>query len=207
MYRLPCSILSLDVQDVMGSHSVNVHGTLLKDRLDKSHNVLSQMVHKTKAIDAKEDHHHEENEQPDYEEVKKQIIEGEGCRLYGTFLVNKVPGNFHISSHAFGYTIQRLFSDGITNFDVNHKIHHISFGDDSDIKLIKSTFNTGILNPLDNVEKADEHVKKTYEYYLKVVPTTYEDIKGKKYYVHQFTSNSNEMVTNMLPAAYFRYFY
>ena len=162
-------ILSLDVQDVMGSHSVNVHGTLHKDSLDKDEGVMSQMVHPTKSIHTEADHSAEaEEEQPDYEEVKKAISEKQGCRIYGLFFVNKVPGNFHISSHAFGPTIQRLFSEGMMQFDVTHKINHISFGDDSDIKQIKSTFGVGVLNPLDNVKKQESEMKKTYEYYLKV---------------------------------------
>ena len=170
MYKLPCSILSLDVQDVMGSHSVNVHGTLHKDRLDKEEKVMSQMVHPTKPIHAPHDHPDEgTDEQPDYNEVKTSISDQEGCRLYGTFLVNKVPGNFHISSHAFGSTVQRLFSEGMMQFDVTHKINHISFGDDSDLKQIKTTFGVGVLNPLDNIQKADHEIKKTYEYYLKVI--------------------------------------
>ena len=40
---------------------------------------------------------------------------------------------------------------------------------------------------------------------MEVVPTTYEDINQSKFYVNQFTSNGNEVVTNMLPAVYFRF--
>jgi hypothetical protein len=204
MHRLPCMILSLDIQDVMGSHSVNVHGTLHKDFLDVNGVMLSQAVHPTRHPD-NNDHHEGENEQPEYEEVKKAVGDKEGCRLYGTFFVNKVPGNFHISSHAYGPTIQRLYSEGLMNFDVTHKINHISFGDDSDLKQIKTKFGVGVLNPLDNLNKDDHEMKKTYEYYLKVVPTTYEDIDKKTYHVHQFTSNGNEVVTQMVPAVYFRF--
>jgi len=189
----------------MGSHSVNVHGTLHKDFLDKDGNVLSQAVHPTKPAHATDHHVEGEEEQPDYEEVKKAINDKEGCRLYGTFFVNKVPGNFHISTHAFGPIIQRLYSEGLMHWDVTHKINHISFGDDSQLKEIKKQFGVGVLNPLDDVRKDDMGVKKTYEYYLKVVPTTYEDINKNTYYVHQFTSNGNEVQTNMVPAAYFRF--
>ena len=171
MYRLSCSILSLDIQDVMGSHSVNVHGTLMKDRLNSKGDVIEVKKHKTRPMETHGEHHEEENhenEQPDYEEAKKSIQDNEGCRLYGTFLVNKVPGNFHISSHAFGPTLQRLFNEGITNFDVSHKVNHISFGDDSDLKQIRTNFGNGILNPLDGIAKVNHETKKTYEYYLKV---------------------------------------
>ena len=29
----------------------------------------------------------------------------EGCNIEGVLIINKVPGNFHISSHAFGEPI------------------------------------------------------------------------------------------------------
>ena len=175
LHRFPCSILSLDVQDVMGSHSVNVHGSLMKYRLDKDKKVLGEEVYHVKEKkkdknsnpNSHDDDDYDEGLMPDYELVKKQITDKEGCRIKGYFLVNKVPGNFHISSHAFSPIIQRLFSDGFFEYDLSHKINHISFGDDKDLKTIKKTFNTGELNPLDHTEK-NENSKKLYEYYLKV---------------------------------------
>jgi hypothetical protein len=153
----------------MGSHSLNIHGSLMKYRLDKNGNVLGEEVYnvKEKANKNADDHSVDEEYMPDYEKVKKEIIDQEGCRIRGYFLVNKVPGNFHISSHAFAPVIQRLASDGYFNFDLSHKINHIFFGEDKDLKIIRNTFNTGELNPLDSTEKI-EKTKKVYEYYIKV---------------------------------------
>jgi len=54
------------------------------------------------------------------------------------------------------------------NFDVAHKINHLSFGDDKDLQKIRSEFiSYGELNPLDGVKKA-EFSRKVYEYYMKV---------------------------------------
>ena len=50
------------------------------------------------------------------------------------FFVNKVPGNFHISSHAFAPTIQKLAIENKLDIDLNHKINYLSFGDDEEIK-------------------------------------------------------------------------
>lgn len=36
-HRLPCDILSLDAQDIMGTHIVNVEGRLLKRRIHDGH--------------------------------------------------------------------------------------------------------------------------------------------------------------------------
>jgi len=201
MWRLPCSILSIDIQDVMGSHSVNIHGSLTKYNLSSKGLVIGEEKYKTVDLKGKD----EDTEMPDYEQVKKQIINGEGCQIKGDFLVNKVPGNFHISSHAYGPIIQMLIAEGYFSFDVSHRINHLSFGEDKKVELAKKTFKLGEISPLDNTNHP-EHDKRTYEYYMKVVPTTYEDLRGNTFYLHQFISNSNEVNSHiMLPAVYFRY--
>lgn len=199
---MPCSILSLDVQDVMGSHTVNIHGTLNKIKLDKNGNVLGEEVYDS----SKEEHHgsHSHTPQPNIQDVMAQIQNGEGCQLTGNFYVNKVPGNFHISCHAYGPTIQRIVQKGFHSFDFSHIINHLSFGEDQDLKHIRSKFNVGVLNPIDNTKKQKEP-SILYEYYLKVVPTTYVDLNNNNFYVHQFTSNSNEVRSyNSIPAVFFR---
>lgn len=94
MLRIPCSIISLDLQDIMGSHTVNIHGSIMKYKLDKNGKVIGETLYKTKNPENHgEDHHeenHEEEEMPDYEEVKKEFQNQEGCQLRGYFLVNKV---------------------------------------------------------------------------------------------------------------------
>jgi hypothetical protein len=97
-----------------------------------------------------------------------------------------------------------LASEGIF-IDTSHKINHLSFGESKDLKLIKRIFGTGELNPLDKSIKIDS-ARKVYEYYMKVVPTTYVDIDETLYYVNQFTSHSNEVPAHMqLPTIFFRY--
>lgn len=32
----------------------------------------------------------------------KALEANEGCLIAGTVIINKVPGNFHVSTHAFG---------------------------------------------------------------------------------------------------------
>ncbi len=94
MLRIPCSIISLDLQDIMGSHTVNIHGSIMKYKLDKNGKVIGESLYKTKNPEKHGEDHHEENhedeEMPDYEEVKKEFQNQEGCQLRGYFLVNKV---------------------------------------------------------------------------------------------------------------------
>jgi len=59
---------------------------------------------------------------------------------------------------------------------------------------------------LDGTQKLDQGENKMHEYYIKVVPTTYVDLKGNQYNIHQFTSNSNIVTQHMMvPTVFFRY--
>ena len=75
--------------------------------------------------------------------------------------------------------------------NLSHRIHHLSFGSDKDVKVIKENFRVGQLSPLDAQELiAEKGGANSFAYYLKVVPTTFEEeSEGAAYFVHQFTSN------------------
>jgi hypothetical protein len=46
---------------------------------------------------------------------------GQGCRINASFLINRVPGNFHISTHSAAIQPQAG--------DMKHVIHELIFGD------------------------------------------------------------------------------
>jgi hypothetical protein len=204
--HLPCSIVSLDVQDIMGTHSLNMQGKLLKQSLDKDGKSIGIKVEEKKEKNPFSRGGEEDIEMPNYEDVRRQVIAKEGCRLAGNIEVLRVPGNFHFSSRSYATIISRLLSEGVFKIDMSHKINHISFGDESDIKTIMNKFDAGILNPLDGISKDQKSDNVVFEYYVKVVPTTYEDVDNNKYYVHQFTSNTNEVTLHMtVPSIFFKY--
>lgn len=193
--RYPCSVVSLDAQDIMGSHVMNVEGSMKKIRTDRSGTSLSEEDLLNSG-------------QVDTQAARLQFENKEGCRLKGNIKVNKVPGNFHISSHAYHDKIYSIIGHEIGKLDFSHEIVHLSFGENQDLQVIQSTFHEGVLSPLDTVKKIkSENVKEavSYEYYIKVVPTTYKTLKNEEFYVHQFTANSNEYRSEGAPAVYFRY--
>uniref|UniRef100_A0A4W2E0I8 Endoplasmic reticulum-Golgi intermediate compartment protein n=1 Tax=Bos indicus x Bos taurus TaxID=30522 RepID=A0A4W2E0I8_BOBOX len=53
--------------------------------------------------------------------MKIPLNNGVGCRFEGQFSINKVPGNFHVSTHSATAQPQ--------NPDMTHVIHKLSFGD------------------------------------------------------------------------------
>ncbi|KAG8439278.1 hypothetical protein GDO86_005480 [Hymenochirus boettgeri] len=61
------------------------------------------------------------------------LYDGNGCRFEGRFSINKVPGNFHVSTHSA--TAQPM------NPDMSHFIHKLSFGDTLQVDNIHGAFN------------------------------------------------------------------
>ncbi|GAM20914.1 hypothetical protein SAMD00019534_040890 [Acytostelium subglobosum LB1] len=112
----------------------------------------------------------------------KNVIEqnGEGCQVYGQILVNKVAGNFHFAPgksfqnhHMHVHDIQSFKG----TFNMSHTINRLSFGFDF----------PGIKNPLDGVTKTEIAGTGMFQYYIKVVPTTYEGISGHVIATNQYS--------------------
>jgi hypothetical protein len=50
MPKFPCDIVSLDAQDVMGTHHINVAGDLVKRRLSKDGKFMEELKHVTEKL-------------------------------------------------------------------------------------------------------------------------------------------------------------
>mmetsp|Transcript_19240 Transcript_19240/g.18380 ORF Transcript_19240/g.18380 Transcript_19240/m.18380 type:complete len:129 (+) Transcript_19240:463-849(+) len=72
----------------------------------------------------------------------------EGCNMVGVVQINKVPGNFHISTHAFGEVVQRIYMGG-RRLDFSHTINHLSFGVDSMMKQMEEYYGDKFVFDLD----------------------------------------------------------
>ncbi|CAK80892.1 unnamed protein product (macronuclear) [Paramecium tetraurelia] len=187
-HKFPCDILSLDVQDIMGSHVVNVEEQRMERQFLKK---FIQIMKDTIII-------------INHQQILRDV------KIAGYIIVNKVPGNFHVSAHAFGGILHQVFQRSqISTLDLSHTYQSYShLVKKDDLVKIKKQFQKGVLNPLDNTKKIAQPQGGTgmmFQYYISVVPTTYIDVSGNEYYVHQFTANSNEVQTDHLPAVYFRY--
>eukprot|EP01083_Nonionella_stella_P250073 864064_1 len=200
MSELPCAIISLDLQDVMGSHHVDVGGTLEKVRLDSQGRIM-------------EENGQELISQPSLSTEQAKLQKGEGCRLRGFLRVNKVPGNFHISAHAHRNLISELIGD--RPFNVSHSIRHMSFGGHlsvDDHSVAYAPLN-GITRIAERSVATMQHVGHSheitqtgsYEYYLKIVATISQKLHSAPTRSYQFTAHSNTIMTSDLPAVYFRY--
>lgn len=190
LHQVPCAILSVDAQDIMGTHIVDVGGELRKSRLSSMGLPM---------VDSAGYPLPPEGGDP----VQQR---GEGCNVHGYLIVKKVPGNFHISCHAHPDLIEVFYAQSMMN--VSHTIHHLSFGD---TVRVNAAAGTNPLNGVSRIVVPNEENRQgespvSFEYYIKVVPTTFEFIDGTIEHSYQFDANSNEVIGHYrLPALYFRY--
>merc|ERR1711972_685593 len=120
------------------------------------------------------------------ENTIKTPIGEEGCLFEAKFHINKIPGNFHLSTHSVDVQPD--------SYDFAHEINEISFG--SKIRKISS--------------KLDGNSLESHEYVMRIVPTTYEDISGSKLVAYQYTYAYRSHISfghggRVIPALWFKY--
>jgi len=72
--------------------------------------------------------------------------------LYGYIEINRVPGNFHISTHAYNDIVMGLSFEGF-KFDYTYLINHISFGKMQSFEYLKKEFkDQSFQSPLDGLK-------------------------------------------------------
>lgn len=141
--RIPCEFLSVDSQDQMGSHDVDVFGNLYKDRLDSSGKFIERKeieVGRFGAASGLFRHYSFGYDTAEKDKAKKMLDDEEGCQIIGFLKLNKVPGNVHISTHSHAHILGGPSYNGggeSKQLDISHKVDHLSFGVDSDVMDLK----------------------------------------------------------------------
>jgi len=130
----------------------------------------------------------------------------EGCRIVGALEVNKVAGNFHLApgkafQSAAGQLVHEFKPFDTHFYNVSHSIHSLSFG----------VHYPNRVNPLDGAQAILSSGSGVFQYYVKVVPTTYSFANGKElqtcqYSVtDQFKSAHDPSKGFVLPGVFFIY--
>lgn len=105
----------------------------------------------------------------------------DACRVHGSFEVNKVAGNFHITAgksiyHPRGHAhLSALVPSEIFNY--SHRIDVLSFGH----------WVPGYINPLDGDIVTTEKHMQMYQYYVQIVPTTIKSLSGRITKTNQYS--------------------
>ena len=188
-HKLPCFALGFDVLDALGRHEMGVSNTLKKTRLSPANGVdeIGEFI---------EGKHDANREFPQ--------MKNEGCRVRGYVMVNKVPGNFHVSSHGLEGLVMQYLGGTI---DVQHTIHELFFGE---LALHGGKANhdyEGEVHPL-NGHSQRQTGQYHYEYHLDIVPTIYQKYsssKEERSYQMAVSQHFQEAPPGHMPAAFFRY--
>jgi len=130
--------------------------------------------------------------------AKIPLDAGNGCRFESHFLINKVPGNFHVSTHSSKVQPEKG--------DFSHVLHKLRFGMD----LEEGKDVEGSFNPLESFDRTRSEEMATHDYTLRIVPTVYEDTKKNIRYPYQYTYSYREVMHfghggRAMTAIWFRY--
>lgn len=123
---------------------------------------------------------------------------GEGCHLDGFMLVNKVAGNFHFALQKADHHVLMTVFRKRESLNMSHIVHSISFGEPY----------PNMVNPLDDTPKILHEGSGYFQYYLKIVPTIYENRDGTTLHTNQFSFTELFRTTHeleKLPAVFFHY--
>ena len=175
LYNLPCELLSMEIRNDLGLVVQNIEGNLTKYNLNTKQEVIGQKQYLLENL-GRFGHDHDHIAQPDYELVKQQLKNKEGCRLEGQFL----------------HKIKDLYFGPAQ--DTKSRFARLGF-------LFK-----GLVNTLSGKQRINDKHPMIYQYYLKIVPSKDKYISGRESNKYQYTYNSfADLVYNALPILYFKY--
>jgi len=151
---LRCSECVIDLMDVSGSQ-LTAESDTFRTRLDSQGRAIGSPFLVSRHNDL------------DLSSLDKP---GEGCIVTGSAKVNKVAGNMHIAlgashHHRQGKHVHQFAPSQVLYYNASHVINHLSFG---------PAF-PGRPNPLDGVIKRTEKGPAHFQYFIKIVPTQYEE--------------------------------
>ncbi|KRT78291.1 hypothetical protein AMK59_7404, partial [Oryctes borbonicus] len=120
---------------------------------------------------------------------KMQSAFKQGCQVYGSLIVNRVSGSFHIApgksftiNHVHVHDVQPFPS---TAFNTSHKIRHLSFG---------TSIDSATHNPLKDTYAVATEGSTMFQYYIKIVPTFYVKKDGTIIHSNQFSVTKHNKV-------------
>ncbi|RSH86879.1 uncharacterized protein EHS24_005157 [Apiotrichum porosum] len=207
---MPCRYLSIDLRDAVGdrlhlSGDFAKEGTIFNAGKATSMKLVSatQAISASKVIsDARRSTPNQkrgslsglkalfsskgnaQKQHAEYRPTHNKVDDGPACRIYGSVEVKKVTGNLHITTLGHGYMSFEHTDHALMN--VSHVIHEFSFG----------PFFPAIAQPLDlSLESTDEPFT-AFQYFLRIVPTTYIDASRRKLVTSQYAG---------IPGIFFKY--
>ena len=177
-------IISVDQQDSIGNHRMDIKENLTKIILDKDRFLTKKKFEPQGNLELKN--------------VVESVQRSEGCYIHGKISINKVSGNIHISHHNYGRLYNELKHNNRDQWDkisFSHSFNLLYFGDvEVNNDILKrfgynknTSFNRLDVLPSYNNEKG----KKNFDYYIKLIPHLFVDnISGQNFMAYQYSVTS-----------------
>ncbi|ORY76315.1 endoplasmic reticulum vesicle transporter-domain-containing protein, partial [Protomyces lactucae-debilis] len=195
---MPCDMVTINVQDASGDR-ILAADALRKVKVDWDED-------KTQHLDqARQEESHEAYDLQNamsaarshpWRRVRERK-DGKACRLYGTMQVNHVAGDLHITAEGIGYMSNRRVAFEELNF--THRIDELSFG----------PYYPKLKNPLDGTHADAAHAFHRFQYFVNIVPTTYESrgrrIETNQYAVTESSLSTAESIGDFFPGIFIKY--
>ncbi|KAL0802162.1 hypothetical protein Bca101_057338 [Brassica carinata] len=198
---LACSIISLDSMDISGEQHLDVKHDISKRRLDSYGNVIEtrqDRIGHTKIENPLQKHggrlEHNETycgscygaEASDDEccnscEEVREAYRKKGWAMTDPEIIDQCKREGFVQrvkeEEGEGFHLQDLLVFQGDSYNISHKVNRLTFGDHF----------PGVGNPLDGVQWTQETLNGMYQYFIKVVPTEYTDVKGDVIQSNQFS--------------------
>ncbi|WWD17125.1 hypothetical protein CI109_101562 [Kwoniella shandongensis] len=200
---MPCHFLSIDLRDAVGdrlhlsnsfikdgTHFNLAKATSMKNVLPTSPSaseIISEARRRTpnqkrsfsgiRRLFARNPHSQKSQQQKigaAYRPTYDKVVDGPACRIYGSVEVKKVTANLHVTTLGHGYMSFEHTDHHLMN--LSHVVHEFSFG----------PFFPAISQPLDKSYEIAQQPFTIFQYFLRVVPTTYIDSARRRLVTSQY---------------------
>jgi hypothetical protein len=187
----PCSILTLDREELIGTHIPDIEQNITKTSFDKGGNIKNGTYYPYKTS-----------------LLEKSLTEGESCHIAGYVNITKSPGDIHFSFHPYEDIYEKFIKPSpklLGNIRLSHQIKELHFGDltIADLDRIEQKFGSNTFELLDqcyNKEFKDYSIDDksyNYEYYLVLVPYLFvNEIEDQKYLTYVYSISQKVSLNN-----------
>lgn len=130
------------------------------------------------------------------EKLKNEIAAEEGCRMHGTFQIQKIPGAFHFSNKLYSNILHSMDESDQAKMNLDHTINAFTFGEKANIEQIGQILKEVHKSDFDpfSGHKRLLGMKHNFNYFVKVVPNRFIDSNKEQSLIYEYSLNSREKV-------------
>jgi hypothetical protein len=188
--QTPCSLLSLDREELIGTHIPNIEEGISKVSYDRYNNLISSYYpYKTSLLE-------------------NSLLNQDKCHIHGYVNMTKSPGDIHFSFHPYSDLYDRFIKTDdelASTIKLSHSLHELSFGglNANDLDQIRKRFGENTYSFLEQgynmkfKDHSEDSQSYNYEYYLVLVPYLFiDEVEDSKYLTYVYSISQKQKLNN-----------